>query len=156
MTEPTHTHAPVPTESAPIRDFTRKRDRLLFRIDDDLFEAAAALPGNTLARFASRFSDIEKTSVDQQLGIFIDVLAMVLLPESAARFNKRLDDLAQPIELEQASDVITWLLEAYGLRPTEPSSPSSDGPPSPESGTSSTDAPPPQASIPATFQPTAS
>lgn len=147
---------PIPTEATPVKDFSRKRERLVFRIDDDIFEAATALPGKTLARFATRFADIEKTPFDKQLDVFADALGLVLLPESNARFQKRLDDLQNPIELEQASDVITWLLEHYGLRPTEPSSDSSTGPQSPASGTSSTDAPPLQASIPATFQPTGS
>jgi hypothetical protein len=140
----------------PIQDFTRKRKRLLFRIDDDIFEAAPALPGKALAAFASRFSDIENTPVTQQLDVFADALGLVLLPESNARFQKRLEDLEHPIELEQASDVVTWLMGEYGHRPTQPSSPSSTGQPSPESGTSSTDAQQPQASIPATFLPTAS
>ncbi|GKQ35199.1 hypothetical protein [Streptomyces sp. A012304] len=147
---------PTPTETSPVRDFTRKRERLLFRIDDDVFEAATALPGKTLARFAARFANVENIPVEQQLDAFTDALGMVLLDESNARFQKRLDDLSNPIELEQASDVIQWLLEAYGLRPTEPSSPSSTGLPSPASGTSSTDAQQPQVSIPATFLPTAS
>ena len=147
---------PIPTEATPVKDFSRKRERLIFRIDDDIFEAATALPGKTLSRFATRFADIEKTPFDKQLDVFADALGMVLLPESNARFQKRLDDLENPIELEQASDVITWLLERYGLRPTEPSSDSSTGPTSPASGTNSTDAQPQPVSIPATFQPTAS
>lgn len=148
---------PIPTETAtPVKDFSRKRERLVFRIDEDIFEAATALPGNVLAQFATRFSNIESIPLDQQLKVFADALGLVLLPESNGRFQKRLDDLENPIELEQASDVIQWLLERYGLRPTEPSSDSSTGPQSPAPGTSSTDAPPLQASIPATFQPTAS
>lgn len=146
-----HTHA-----DEPVKDFTRQRKRLRFRIDGDLFEAATALPGKTLARFAARFADVEKTPVAQQLDIFAEALGMVLLPESNARFQKRLEDLENPIELEQASDVIVWLMEAYGLRPTQPSSPSATGQPSPASGTSSTDAQQQPVSIPATFQPTAS
>lgn len=147
---------PIPTDATPIRDFSRKRERLVFRIDDDVFEAAAALPGNTLAQFATRFSNVESVPLDQQLKVFADALGLVLLPESNARFQKRLDDLQNPIELEQASDVITWLLEHYGLRPTEPSSDSSTGPASPASGTNSTDGQPQPVSIPATFQPTGS
>lgn len=147
---------PVPTQATPVKDFSRKRKRLLFRIDDDVFEAATALPGKTLARFATRFTDIEKTPLGEQLNVFADALGMVLLPESNSLFQKRLDDLTKPIELEQASDVIQWLLEAYGLRPTEPSSDSSTGQPSPAPGTNSTDAQQPTVSIPATFQPTAS
>ncbi len=146
----------ITPDTTPIRDFSRKRKRLIFRIDDDLFEAATALPGKTLGAFAARFADIDKTPVDRQLDAFAEALGMVLLPESNARFQKRLDDLEHPIELEQASDVIAWLMEEYGHRPTQPSSPSPSGPPSPASGTSSTDAQQQPVSIPATFQPTAS
>lgn len=149
MTEPTT------LDEAPVKDFTKQRKRLLFRIDNDVFEAARALPGKTLTRFAGRFTNIEKAPQEEQLDAIADAIGMVLLPESNARFQKRLEDLENPIELEQGSDVIQWLLEAYGLRPTQPSSPSSTGPASPASGTSSTDGQQPQASIPATFQPTA-
>jgi hypothetical protein len=141
---------------APIKDFTEHHERLLFRIDGDEFEAARALPGKVLARFASRFADIEKAGHEQQLDAIGDALGMVLLPDSNARFQKRLEDLENPIGLEQAGRVIEWLLEHYGMRPTEPSSDSSTGHPSPESGTNSTDAAPQTVSIPATFQPTAS
>jgi hypothetical protein len=147
---------PIPADTIPVKDFTRQRKRLVFRIDDELFEAATALPGRTLARFAGRFADLEKAAPEAQLDAIADALGMVLLPESNARFQKRLDDLEHPIELEQGSDVIAWLMEEYGSRPTGPSSDSSTGPSSPASGTSSTDAAPPQVSIPATFQPTAS
>jgi hypothetical protein len=147
---------PIPAEATPVKDFTRERKRLLFRIDDDLFEAAQALPGKALARFAGRFADLEKATPEAQLDAIADALSMVLLPESNSRFQKRLDDLEHPIELEQGSDVIAWLMEEYGNRPTGPSSDSSTGPASPALGTSSTDAQQPTVSIPATFQPTAS
>lgn len=147
---------PIPTEAAtPVKDFTRKRERLIFRIDDDTFEAARALPGEVLVEFVKRYSNIQDATAGQQIDIFKQVLELVLLPESHARFIKRFADLENPIEIEQASDVVAWLMEHYGRRPTQPSSPSASGPDSPASGTNSTDAPPPQASIPATFQPTA-
>lgn len=147
---------PIPTEATPVKDFTRKHERLVFRIDDDLFEAARALPGETLVQLGKRYSAIEDATPEQQLGIFSDVLSLILVPESHARFVKRFADPENPIELEQAADVVNWAMEHYGRRPTQPSSPSPAGPDNPASGTSSTDAAPPQASIPATFQPTAS
>lgn len=143
------------TEPTTIRDFTEQHERLVFRIDDDVFEAARALPGKVLARFAARFADIENTAPDKAMDAITDALGLVLLPESNALFQKRLDDVANPISLDQAGRVIEWLMERYGQRPTEPSSPSATGSSSPESGMSSTDAPPQQASIPATFQPSA-
>lgn len=139
-----------------IKDFTRKRERLVFRIDDDTFEAATAIPGDMLTEFATRYADIGSAPVEQQLAVMKDALSLVLLPESHAQFTKRLSDLEHPIELEQTVEVVQWLMEVYGNRPTQPSSPSASGQPSPESGTNSTDAQPPQVSIPATFQPTAS
>jgi hypothetical protein len=146
---------PIPTEAAPVKDFTRQRKRLIFRIDDDLFEAASALPGEVLVEFAKRYTNIENATADQQIDTFKQVLELVLLPESHARFVKRFADLENPIEIEQAADVVAWLMEHYGRRPTQPSSPSATGQPSPASGTSSTDAQPQQVSIPQTFQPTA-
>lgn len=127
-----------------MKDFTRKRSPVTFRIDNDLFEAAAALPGETLVQFAKRFSDVGGTADTDRLNVILDALSMVLLPESAARFTKRFSDLENPIELDQASDVIVWLLERYGLRPTQPSSSSATGPQSLESGTSLTDGQPHQ------------
>lgn len=146
---------PAP-ELANIPDFSESHDRVLFRIDADVFEATRTPPGKVLARFAGRFANVEGLSPEKQLDVYADALGMILLPESNGRFQKRLDDLENPISLEQSGRVIEYLLEKYGLRPTEPSSDSSTGPASPASGTSSTDAQPPQASIPATFQPTAS
>src|SRR3546814_698850 len=115
MTEPTTT---VPNFAAPpVKDFTRKRERIVFRIDDDLFEAATAIPGDMITEFATRYADIGDVPVAQQLAVMRDVLGLVLLPESHARFIKRLSDVANPIELEQTVDVVTWLLEHYGRRP---------------------------------------
>jgi hypothetical protein len=139
-----------------VKDFTRKRKRLIFRIDDDTFEAATAIPGDMLTEFATRYADIGSAPIEQQLTVMKDALSLVLLPESHARFTKRLSDLENPIELEQTIEVVQWLMEVYGHRPTQPSSPSANGQPSPESGTNSTDGQQQPVSIPATFQPTAS
>lgn len=141
---------------APIKDFSEQHERVLFRIDGDVFEAARTIPGKTLSRFAGRFANIEQVPAEQQLDAIADALGMVLLPESNALFQKRLDDLHNPISLEQASNVITWLLERYGMRPTEPSSPSSAGQPSPASGMSLTGAAPLPESTPAPSLPTGS
>lgn len=48
-------------------------------------------------------------------------------------------DNAVPIELDQVTEILEWVMGEYGLRPTKPSEDSSDGPSSPESGTNSTD-----------------
>lgn len=130
----------VSTEDG-VKDFTRAHVRIQFRIDSDLFEAARALPGKTLTEFATRFGEIGKLPTGEQVDGILQALTLVLLPESAARIDKRLGDLENPVELEQAMEIMMWLLERYGLRPTQPSSNSASGPGSPVSGTNSTDAP---------------
>lgn len=151
----THANGAAATASA-ARDFSRLRNRLTFTIDDELFEAAPVLPGDIYAEFVTRYNGTADTETyQQQHDLLKSALELALMPESYDRFAARLKDKGNPVEDDQMADVIIWLLEAYGLRPTEPSQPSSDGLPSPESGTSSTDAQQQQASIPATFQPTA-
>lgn len=154
------THANgIPATAPPpgTRDFSRPRKRLTFTIDGETFEAAPVLPGDIYAEFVTRYNGTADTDTyQQQHDLMKSALELVLLPDSYARFADRLKDRANPIDDDQMADVVLWLLEAYGLRPTQPSQLSSDGPASPESGTSSTDAQPPQASTPATSQPTAS
>ena len=140
-----------------IKDFTRKRDRVLFRIDDDVFEAAPALPAETLSEFAAQFGTVgESESAHERFQVMTSALELVLLPDSYTRFRERLRDRAQPIEIDQLSDCLVWLLEQYGLRPTQPSYSLSDGLPDPASGTSSMDAAQPTVSTLLPSQPIAS
>lgn len=137
--------APAP----PVRNFTKQRTRLVFNIDDDLFEAASVLPGDVFAEFVTRYNGTgADQTYQQQHDQLKQALELALLPESYKRFSERLQDKSNPIDDDQLSEVILWLLEAYGMRPTRPSQPSSDGSPAQESGMSSTDAQPQQASTP--------
>lgn len=124
---------------AEMRDFTKKRDDVTFRIDDDVFHAARGVPAEVLMDFATQFSGMSLTTpVDEQLKAFRSVFELVLLPESLQRFTARMRDRENPIEIDQCEQVITWLMERYGLRPTELPSSSLDGQESPVTGTTST------------------
>lgn len=139
------------------RDFSRPRKRLTFTVDGEVFEAAPALPGLVYAQFVMLAGGGgEPRTFMQTHEMLRQAVELVLLPDSFERFANRLKDKTNPIEHDQMDDIIMWLMEVYGMRPTRPSQLSSDGPSSPESGTSSTDEQPEQASIPATFQPTGS
>jgi hypothetical protein len=62
----------------------------------------------------------------------------IMMPESAAKFRERGQiGVANPIGMRAITEVIPWLMEVYGLRPTQPSDESSDG--SEPTDTSSTD-----------------
>jgi hypothetical protein len=123
-----------------IKDFSKVRKRIRFQIDEDVFEAAPAVPADILIDYTQEFAgvDPEKIPVDQQLKVFRSVLELTLLPESLERFTARMRNRENPIEIDQIGDVITWLFEEYGLRPTELPSDSSGGQLNPASGTSST------------------
>lgn len=126
-----------PTSAA--KDFTRKRKSLDFTIDDDTFVPATALPGDVFAEMvALHDAAIDANTFQEQHDLLKQALELALLPESWERFAARLKDKARPIEDDQMSAIVIWLLEEYGVRPTEPSQPSSDGPASPEPGTNST------------------
>ena len=122
-----------------MKDFTKKRGDISFRVDDDVFHAAPGVPAEVLLDFATQFTGMGPGSpVDEQLKAFRGVFELVLLPESLERFNERMRDRANPIEIDQVEDIITWLMEQYGLRPTELPSGSPDGPQNPATGTTST------------------
>lgn len=122
-----------------MRDFSKKRKDITFRVDDDVFQAARGVPAEVLLDFATEFAGTgTAATVDQQLKAFRSMLDVVLLPESLERFSARMRDRANPIEIDQVEDIVTWLMEQYGLRPTEVPSSSPGGPSAPGPGTSLT------------------
>lgn len=131
-----------------MRDFSKKRRDISFRVDDDVFHASRGVPAEVLLEFAGEFSEMDETApVGQQLKAFRSMLEVVLVPKSLERFNERMRDRENPIEIDQVGDIVTWLMEEYGLRPTEAPSPSPGGPPGPASGTTSMASTPGEVSI---------
>lgn len=110
-----------------MKDFTREHKRIQFKIDDDVFEAAPALPARTLMEFAVTAERIINAEAEERAGLFDEMFGMILLPDSFELFQKRMADPQQPIEFPQIEAIIMWLFEEYGLRPTEVSFPSSVG-----------------------------
>lgn len=123
-----------------MKDFSKPRRQIQFKIDDDIFEAAPAIPAETLMEFATRFSDLESADQAKRVSILAEVLDLVLLPEAFSRMRARMSDRKNPVELDQLNEIIMWLLGEYGLRPTQASSGSPDGLDNQASGTNSTGA----------------
>ena len=123
-----------------IRDFTKQRPTIQFKIDGDVFTASPAIPAQVMIDFAKMFAgmDPDKTSVEDQLQAFSMVLKIVLTPPSLTVFQRRMADPTTPVDMEQIENVIEWLFEEYGMRPTQPVESSPPGPPDPDSGMSST------------------
>lgn len=121
-----------------MKDFTRVRTPITFTIDDDKFDAAPAIPAQTLMDLTGQFSVMDEDDPAAAIAAMITVLEQFLLPASFRRFTERMGSKTDPIEFPQVNDVIFWLLGEYGMRPTPQSSDSADGLQLPESGMSST------------------
>lgn len=85
------------------------QEPLEFQIDDDSFTAIAPnrLPGNVLIAYVE---DVQEGRV--YLG-HRNFFARALLPESAERFEERLNSVENPIPLQQMIEVAEWLTTEY-------------------------------------------
>lgn len=106
-----------------------------FKIDADMFEAPAVIPGEVLGlltEVGASMADVKgspKQQMDQLLAKIADVMALLLPEDDAARFRDRLYSRTAPMDVhKQALPAMQWLIEAYGQRPTKPSSSSANGP----------------------------
>lgn len=135
---PQTTVIPVDDE---VMDFSSRRKSFRFRVDADVFDAAPDIPAELAIRFADLTASLENNEVgtpEDQIKVMHELIRMVLFPESAERFIVRLSDPANPIGSNKINDIIKWLFEEYGLRPTTPDADSSTGSGNQDTGTSLT------------------
>jgi hypothetical protein len=122
-----------------MRDFTRQPRVIEIKIDDDVFRCHPRLPAQVLMDFAVKADKMgDNPTGEQGMQAMLDVLQATLIPEHYTRFRERMQDTGNPIELDQVNEIVPWIMEQYGLRPTAPSGDSSGGPSSQEPGISST------------------
>lgn len=117
--------------NAEIRDFTIVWKPKQFRIDDDVFEAQPLLALSVLSQLAKIGGGLQGLAPEQMVERFTEVFDLILKPASAERFRQRIagEGDTPPLDLQQQLlPIVLWLLEAYGMRPTEPSQNSSTSP----------------------------
>jgi hypothetical protein len=139
-----------------MKDFSRLRAPIQFTIDRDRFDCVEAIPAKTLMDMTQDFTAMDDDDPAESIVAMMTVLERFLLPASFALFEKRMGSQNDPIEFPQVNDVIMWLMEQYGMRPTEQSSASADGLVNPESGTASTESTQDEVSISSLSLPTGS
>lgn len=137
-----------------MKDFTRQARVVQFSLDGDTFRGKPHLPAQVMIDFTLKVGEVEEESATPQQGFdtMMECLEMVLMPDSYKLFRSRMkdpkagvsEDAASapefvPIELDQVTEILDYVMGEYGLRPTKPSEDSSAGPSSPEPGTNSTD-----------------
>jgi hypothetical protein len=139
--------------------FTVEREPIELELGGDLFYAPPVIAPAVLGDMvdaASRIDEIQATAglsqkdmIDQMLKVLDEVFCLVLTPESATLFHERLFSREKPFDLaRELTPGLTWLVEEYTDRPTEPSPPSSTG--RSDGGTTSTPGALVEASTPST------
>jgi hypothetical protein len=120
-----------------IKDFT-EHVHVKFRIDADVFVGVSNIPALHLMEFAATFDGITESAMMQDPEAFGRIFHLVLVSDSADRFFERMGSRDEPISMVQVMNVMPWIMEQYGMRPTEPSGTSSNGSENPGGGTNST------------------
>jgi hypothetical protein len=122
------------------KDFTLDAPEIKFAINGEKFDASPALSATLLQQISDivdAFGEDDKSStMFDKINRLIEFCDAILIGDSKERFAK----LAPTLDLQrQIMPLLYWLLEAYGLRPTEVSSDSSSTSPTETDGTTSTD-----------------
>lgn len=122
---------------ARFKDFTGDSDPIQFKIRDEVFTARDDIPLKHFGGLAAIGDDLEGGKGDPAAKL-LTLFEKLLEPESYERFAAAVNgQSATVIGIARIKEIIPWLLEQYGLRPTE--APSGSGDTSSESGASSTD-----------------
>lgn len=145
-------------DQATVADFSIARTEIKFSADGDVFYCVPTLGPAVLQSLAAALRKLSSvgrelsstvaatdddadrfTRVLDRIMLIGDVFATFLKPESAELFKTRLESHERGLDVNrQVVPMLHYVLEQYGLRPTEPSSDSSSGSVDGTSGTTST------------------
>ena len=128
---------------ARFKDFSGDDEPIQFKVGSEIFTAHDDIPLKHLARLADLGGDLEGggTGSGNMVLKLLRLFERILVPESYERFTKAVNGESEvSIGVNRIRQIIPWVMEQYGLRPTEASSGSSET--SSESGASSTDGAP--------------
>ena len=122
-------------------DFSPSEEPVTFRVAPDDFECVSEIALDSLLELA----EINTSSSDRkaQFERMKDFFDGIMFPDSAALFRRRMrkstaeEPNPHPIGMQTVLKLLPWLMEVYGLRPTQQASESEDG--SPPTAGSSTD-----------------
>lgn len=102
-----------------IHEFDFNPDPKRFRIAPDVFFAAPDLPAAAYT-VALQISEA-KNEIPSLIKLLFDFLDAVLDDESAQLIRARFNSKTNTIGFGTIMKVVNWLIEEYGLRPTQPS-----------------------------------
>lgn len=118
-----------------IKDFSQTRPAPKFKVNDDVFHGVRDMPAYTTLAFTELAGKLQTGENSQEKSdALASMFTAVLIPSSASVFVERLGSKENPIGLSKAMEIFKWLLEEYGMRPTQPSTDSLTGSSVQESG----------------------
>lgn len=89
-----------------------------FEIYDEEFECRSQIQGATLLRFVE---DADSGDGGRAAGAMLDFFKRVLQPESFERFEVLWEDPDRIVPMETMGEIVSFLVEEYTKRPTQPS-----------------------------------
>lgn len=114
---------------ARFKDFTGDTEPITFKIHDQVFTAYEDIPLQHLAALTDITKEFQDStgSAGDSIDKMIRLFEKFLIPESFEVFKACvMGEGPVVIGVSRIKDIIPWLLEQYGLRPTEASSSSSN------------------------------
>lgn len=124
-------------------DFSLSPEPVTMTIAPDTFELVPEIPLDALTDMMNIGTKMEGEDRSQWMERIYQFFDGLMTPDSAAKFRERgrkstPDNVNRnPIGMRHIQNILPWLMEVYGLRPTQESSESSDG--SEPTSTDSTD-----------------
>jgi hypothetical protein len=115
------------TDAVPrFKDFTVSEEPVTFRVAPDTFECVPEVSLEVLMEMAevSQLQGDPKAQVAKLLAFFEGVMTAESYTTFIVRTRR---DAEKPIGMRHLIPILQWMMEVYGLRPTEPSSESADG-----------------------------
>ena len=137
------------TDNVRFKDFTISADPIGFRIAPDNFPCYPEIPLDTLMEVAALSQQTDVSSLER-FKQMMDVFVGIIEPHAYELFKRRCrpgtekEPNPNPIGMRHIRDLLPWVMEVYGVRPTQESSDSADG--SNDDDTSLTDGASPEAS----------
>lgn len=112
-------------------DFTGhvRNEPVEFVLNGVIIHCAKNVSGMTMLQFATVAGNEEVQDGSVVATAIMDLLKKIILPASWPAFIEVASDPNAGVGVEELGEIVGWLAEAYSDRPTQPSSPSSSGPP---------------------------
>lgn len=125
------------SDSVVLKDFSKKREVPRFMLDGHEYVLYRALSIPSIQQLTKIGADFKLETAVESLSLFFELI----MEEQYSRklIEKLTVDKIEPLEVDQAVDIMNWALEKYGMRPTQSSSDSSNGSPTDGDGTRSAD-----------------